>query len=119
MSKHKEPPSEVPAERGSSEPVRLAESPRLELLSVDEAPDIPTSDPTGGFDRWLHAQNSGKYVDPGVFLAHAQRKEGSWWPEWHGWLSRHSGPLRPAPSMGAADKGYVPVDAPGTCVLMR
>jgi polyhydroxyalkanoate synthase len=65
-------------------------------------------------------QDSGKYVDPGIFLAHAERKEGSWWPEWQGWLARHSGRPRPAPTMGAAEKGYLPLaDAPGTYVLMQ
>ena len=65
-------------------------------------------------------QDSAKYVDPGIFLAHAERKEGSWWPEWQGWLARHSGRPRPAPAMGAAEKGYIPLaDAPGTYVLMQ
>jgi len=64
--------------------------------------------------------DGGKYVDPNVFLAHAEHKTGSWWPEWHGWLARHSGRPRMPPAMGAADKGYVPLcDAPGSYVRMK
>ena len=56
MNNHKEPSTGALAEREPTEPVRLAESPRLESPSVDKAPDIPTSEPPEAFDRWLHAQ---------------------------------------------------------------
>jgi len=62
----------------------------------------------------------GKYVAPDVYLAHAQQKAGSWWPEWQGWLARHSGRPRTPPALAAVDKGIVPLaDAPGSYVLMR
>src|SRR6185369_15913063 len=61
-----------------------------------------------------------KYLDPEVYLAHAQSKAGSWWPEWQAWLAQRSGPPRPPPGMGAAAKGLVPLCyAPGRYVLMH
>ena len=53
-----------------------------------------------------------RYLDPETFLANTPRKEGSWWPEWAGWLTARSGtPIAPR-AIGA------PLcDAPGTYVL--
>jgi polyhydroxyalkanoate synthase subunit PhaC len=60
------------------------------------------------------------YLDPERFLRQAQRKQGSWWPEWIAWLSERSGAVTAAPSMGAPQAGYPPLaDAPGTYVLMQ
>ena len=57
------------------------------------------------------------YVDPDVWLAETPRKEGSWWPEWSGWLDAHSGKPVAPPAMGAPKAGYAPVcDAPGVYV---
>jgi polyhydroxyalkanoate synthase len=59
-----------------------------------------------------------RYVDPDRWLATAQMKEGSWWPEWIAWLDARSGALVASPPMGAARAGYAPLaDAPGTYVL--
>jgi len=61
-----------------------------------------------------------KYLDPELYLVHAQHKPGSWWPEWQGWLARHSGPPSPPPAIGAADQGIVPLgEAPGRYVFMQ
>ncbi len=60
----------------------------------------------------------GRYIDPDSYLAEAPRKEGSWWPEWVGWLTTHSGGLGAPPPMGAAAGTYAPCgEAPGTYVL--
>jgi len=52
--------------------------------------------------------------------ANAPLHEGSWWPEWLAWLKARSGtPIKP-PTMGAARKGYKPLDAaPGRYVHER
>lgn len=57
---------------------------------------------------------------PDEWHASAPLHEGSWWPEWLGWLKAHSGaPVNP-PSMGAPRKGYRPIaDAPGQYVHER
>ena len=65
-----------------------------------------TDDPCLGADEWAAA---------------ATPKDGSWWVDWCQWLDRHSSSDRvPPPAMGAAAKGYAPVEeAPGTYVLQR
>jgi polyhydroxyalkanoate synthase subunit PhaC len=57
------------------------------------------------------------YRDP-TFLAQAPRKDGSWWPEWVGWLAARSGAAVAPPPTGAAASGYAPRgDAPGSYVF--
>jgi polyhydroxyalkanoate synthase len=58
----------------------------------------------------------GHYADPETFLATAERKEGSWWPEWTAWLEARSGAPLAARPLAAADDGVLG-DAPGTYVL--
>ncbi len=66
----------------------------------------------------LTKKSDGHYIDPDSYLAEAQHKDGSWWPEWVGWLAEHSGPEVAPPSMGAASSGYPSLcDAPGSYVL--
>jgi len=57
---------------------------------------------------------------PEEWQATAPLHEGSWWPEWLAWLKARSGdPVNP-PAMGAARKGYKPMDdAPGRYVHER
>jgi polyhydroxyalkanoate synthase subunit PhaC len=58
------------------------------------------------------------YLDPEGFLAQAPRKDGSWWPEWVGWLKERSGPPTTLPQVGAPQAGYPLLgDAPGAYVL--
>ena len=67
-----------------------------------------------------HRENE-PYVDPDAWQARATKMDGSWWPCWGDWLTRHSGEMAVAPpSMGAPERGYKPLcDAPGTYVLER
>lgn len=58
---------------------------------------------------------------PDEWVTVAEQRTGSWWPEWVDWLAACSSDerVRP-PSMGAAAKGYAPLDdAPGTYVHQR
>ena len=59
-----------------------------------------------------------RYLDPDHWLATAESKEGSWWPEWVAWLGARSGvPVAP-PHIGAPAAGYAPLAAaPGSYVL--
>lgn len=57
-----------------------------------------------------------RYVDPDHWLAAAEAKEGSWWPEWVAWLDVRSGAPVSPPTLGAP--GYAALgDAPGIYVL--
>jgi polyhydroxyalkanoate synthase len=70
--------------------------------------------------RVSHHQADDSYVDPDSWHRQTQAQEGSWWPAWQDWLSRHSQGRRAPPAMGANDYAYRPVcDAPGTYVLQR
>ena len=61
-----------------------------------------------------------RYLDPDAWFAKATEKDGSWWPQWAGWLTAHSGASVKPPAMGAAGAGYAPLaDAPGIYVLQE
>src|SRR3974390_1444726 len=58
------------------------------------------------------------YADPDAWAAAAPKKDGSWWPEWIGWLEQRSSTPDTPPGLGASTQGYPPLcDAPGTYVL--
>jgi polyhydroxyalkanoate synthase subunit PhaC len=62
-------------------------------------------------DRAAHE----RYLDPEAWLARAEQKSGSWWPEWVAWLSERSGKSTKPPAMGSSD--YPPLGpAPGEYV---
>ena len=62
----------------------------------------------------------GPYVDSDTWLAHATRHDGSWWPEWAGWLETHSSGRAAPPAMGAPEQGLTAIDpAPGRYVGQR
>lgn len=66
----------------------------------------------------VHVRRKGDgYVDADAWLESAERKQGSWWPEWVEWLDSHSSELVAPPGLGAEEKGYfVLCDAPGEYV---
>ncbi|WP_256808991.1 alpha/beta hydrolase [Bradyrhizobium sp. Bra64] len=55
------------------------------------------------------------YVGPDEWLKQAPRLEGSWWPEWAGWLAARSGAPCDPPQIGAGGVDGLP-DAPGDYV---
>lgn len=58
------------------------------------------------------------YPDAETWFHQNQPKDGSWWPEWIGWLKAGSNEFSPPPPMGAPQAGYPPLcDAPGTYVF--
>ncbi len=62
----------------------------------------------------------GRYIDPDVWATQAERKDGSWWPEWVQWLAERSGEVTTPPATGASDPRYQAIcDAPGTYVAIR
>jgi polyhydroxyalkanoate synthase len=70
--------------------------------------------------RLLGHREGQPHPDPENWSATVQRREGSWWPAWTGWLAAHSGADAPPPPMGREDAGYAPLcAAPGTYVLQQ
>ncbi len=69
----------------------------------------------------VHTRHTGdKYVGPENWLQIADKKEGSWWPEWEKWLAERSGDKVAPPPLGNSKKGYAPIcDAPGTYILQK
>ena len=63
-----------------------------------------------------HRPAGALYMDPDHWLAEHPKKEGSWWPEWGDWLSRHSGAPTAPPKTGS-DTLPVLGPAPGTYVM--
>jgi polyhydroxyalkanoate synthase len=66
-------------------------------------------------------QPGDRYVDSATWLARATHADGSWWPEWTGWLTARSSAGRTAPpAMGAPSQGLVALcPAPGTYIHQR
>jgi polyhydroxyalkanoate synthase len=54
------------------------------------------------------------YVDPDTWQNTAPHHDGSWWPEWEGWLSARSAKTKKASQLSLAI-----CDAPGTYVMQR
>jgi polyhydroxyalkanoate synthase len=62
-------------------------------------------------------QGGGAFVDAETWECNTPRQDGSWWPAWEAWLSRHSSGRCDPPGMGAASAGCpASDDAPGTYV---
>ena len=60
------------------------------------------------------------YLGPDEWFAAIEPHDGSWWRVWGEWLDERSGASVAPPTMGAADKGYAPLEpAPGRYVLQR
>ena len=59
-----------------------------------------------------------RYSDPETWFAETDVSEGSWWPEFAGWLKKQSSGEASPPAMGAPKQGLEPVcSAPGTYVF--
>jgi polyhydroxyalkanoate synthase len=79
----------------------------------------PPGDPHDHY-RVSTKRETDRYVDPDTWLVRTPPKEGSWWSEWVSWLEGHSGGAVAPPPMGAADRGYPPLEqAPGSYVLAK
>jgi polyhydroxyalkanoate synthase len=73
--------------------------------------------PGRGYRVGVHIRGE-KYQDPDIWLAQAQWRDGSWWPELLSWLDARSGERVDPPGMGAPQSGLPALyDAPGSYVL--
>ena len=64
---------------------------------------VADSEPNEGAQRWL---------------SHAEKKSGSWWPDWAAWLHAHTGDMVPAYATSSR-KFPALADAPGNYVLEK
>jgi polyhydroxyalkanoate synthase len=67
--------------------------------------------------KYGHYVNDDMTGDADTWLQNAEFREGSWWPEWDGWLTGHSGKLVPARIPGSLPSHPVLAPAPGTYVV--
>ena len=72
---------------------------------------VSPTDGNGRHYRSAARAAAGPYVDPDTWVATTAVRQGSWWPEFAGWLAGHSGePVAPPPmgtSLGEAPGSYV------------
>ena len=69
-------------------------------------------------NKYGYWTNRARPKDADKWLAGATKNEGSWWPEWEKWLSRHGGGKVPARQPG--DGKLKPIeDAPGSYVKVQ
>jgi polyhydroxyalkanoate synthase len=69
-------------------------------------------------NKYYHLVNAANPPSPAAWLAGAERRDGSWWPDWAAWVAPHGGGMVPARVPGA---GALPVieDAPGSYVRVK
>jgi polyhydroxyalkanoate synthase len=58
-------------------------------------------------------------ADPDAWLARAEEKPGSWWPQWAGWLAQYGGGKRKAPAKPGSAKYKAIEPAPGRYVKQK
>lgn len=70
----------------------------------------PPGSPNRSYQVAVHRHDD-PYIDPDRWLARVPQLEGSWWPAWDQWLSRHAGkhvaPPAPIPDTAPAPGDYV------------
>lgn len=70
---------------------------------------------SGKYGYWTHRRLP---PQPDDWLADAEHRQGSWWPEWHTWLQRFSG--GPVPARKPGDGRLAPIEpAPGSYVRVQ
>ncbi|MFL0801670.1 MAG: class I poly(R)-hydroxyalkanoic acid synthase [Agarilytica sp.] len=69
--------------------------------------------------KYGHWTNDDKTENAAEWLTSADQHDGSWWNDWHVWLSEKSGTMVKAKKVGAKKKYPVLEDAPGSYVKKR
>ncbi len=70
-------------------------------------------------NKYCHWTNSKKPKSKEDWFEGAERHEGSWWPDWHAWLSKKSGSKKTPPRIPGDGKLPIIEDAPGSYVKVR
>jgi len=69
------------------------------------------------YSHWINAKKPPK--DPEAWFKGSTEKEGSWWPDWDKWVSKHAGPKNTAARAPGDGKLEVLEDAPGSYVTAK
>ena len=70
-------------------------------------------------NKYCHWINTKKPKGKEEWLEGAERHEGSWWPDWHAWLSKKSGTKKTPARVPGDGKLSIIEDAPGSYVKVR
>lgn len=94
---------------------RLGGPVRFTLAGSGHVAGVVNPPASGKYGYWANPRRPKR---PEAWLARAERREGSWWPDWAAWLARRSG--REVPARAPERGGLAPIeDAPGRYVLAR
>ena len=70
-------------------------------------------------NRRSYWQGTNYPEDPQAWLAGAEERPGSWWPQWSGWMEQYKGGSRKAPARQGSREHKATEPAPGRYVKQR
>ncbi len=94
----------------------IGKDPRFVLATSGHVAGVINPPARNKRSYWTHDDLSGEAVD---WLEMAQEKAGSWWPDWDGWMKRHSTGTVPAPAQPGNATYQRIEDAPGRYVKQK
>jgi len=94
----------------------IGKDPRFVLAASGHVAGVINPPARNKRSYWTHDDLSGEAVD---WLAKAEAKAGSWWPDWDGWMKRHSTGTVPAPTQPGSATYQKIEDAPGRYVKQK
>jgi polyhydroxyalkanoate synthase subunit PhaC len=93
----------------------IGRNPRFVLAASGHVAGVINPPARNKRSHWL---NDNLNCEASEWLEKAEEKPGSWWPDWDGWMKRHSTGVMPAPAAGN-EKYLVIEPAPGRYVKQK
>jgi polyhydroxyalkanoate synthase len=94
----------------------IGKDPRFVLAASGHVAGVINPPARNKRSYWTHDDLTSEAAD---WLAKAEEKAGSWWPDWDNWMKRYSSGTIPAPTQ-AGSAGYPAIeDAPGRYVKQK
>ena len=94
----------------------IGKDPRFVLAASGHVAGVINPPARNKRSYWTHDDLSGEAAD---WLDKAEEKPGSWWPDWDGWMKRHSSGTIPAPTQPGSASYPAIEDAPGRYVKQK
>jgi polyhydroxyalkanoate synthase len=94
----------------------IGKEPRFVLAASGHVAGVINPPARNKRSYWSHDDLSGEAAD---WMEKAEEKPGSWWPDWDGWLKRHSSGTVPAPAQPGNARYPVIEAAPGRYVKQK